>query len=229
MLAPKRIDEKSCASGVAQWRAVRWLKGLVRSHPEMAKMTEITMPKNVVDDVMSSLRLLYHRPFTFFLNRPQKWSFWIMVAAFAGLCVFAFVFSQVPWPQPRWVWWARVALLCAAMTYIGMMADCVALIVGSLRLVLPPEKILAPLIAAFTGELALIARLHQTYEHRDLAYALDRLTLSVISRPSAGSDGTKGRLTDCRLKAGRKRLDAIRPAFSSALSILVRDHRSAVC
>jgi hypothetical protein len=36
---------------------------------------------------------------------------------------------------------------------------------------------LEPFIGAFTGELALIARLEQTYESRVLAYALDRLTL----------------------------------------------------
>ena len=42
---------------------------------------------------------------------------------------------------------------------------------------LPPQRILDPFIGAFTGELALIARLNQTYEPRALTYALDRLTL----------------------------------------------------
>jgi hypothetical protein len=43
--------------------------------------------------------------------------------------------------------------------------------------VLPPERIVDPVIAALTAELALIARLNQTYEPHALAYALDRLTL----------------------------------------------------
>ena len=50
-------------------------------------VTEAAMPKNVVDDVMSSLRQLYRLPFRLFMNRPQKWAFWIMVTAFGGLCV----------------------------------------------------------------------------------------------------------------------------------------------
>jgi hypothetical protein len=117
-------------------------------------MTETAMPKNVLDDVMESMRSLYHPPFTFFINRLHKWSFWIATTAFAGSSVFAFVFSQVAWPQPRWMWWARLALLCAAIAYGSAFANCVAGIVGSLRTVLPPEKIVEPTISAFTDELA---------------------------------------------------------------------------
>jgi hypothetical protein len=142
-------------------------------------MAEIVMLKNVLDDVLSSLRQVYHRPFTLFLNRPQKYSFWGMIAAFVCLCLFALLFSKVRWPEPQWAWWSTLALLSALMCYASMAVNMVASAVGSLRLVLPPERIVEPIIAAFTAELALIARLDQTYEPLALAYALDRLTLVV--------------------------------------------------
>jgi hypothetical protein len=169
-MAPERLSH-------LQRRILTWL--LVAKRPDGAMqrasrggpMTEIVMAKNILDDVMSSLRHLYHRPFTFFLNRPQKWSFWIMVTAFGGLCFFALLFSKAPWPQPQWAWWGTLALLSALIAYGSLVVNSVASTVGSLRLVLPPERILEPVIAAFTGELALIARLDHTYEPRDLACA----------------------------------------------------------
>ena len=126
---------------------------------------------------MSSLRYLYHRPFTFFMNRPQRWSFWGIVTFFVLLCGFGLLFSQAPWPQPRWPWWENLALLSALIVYAGVVVHSVASTVGSLRQILPPEKIVEPAIAAFHGELALITRLGHTYEPRELTYTLDRLTL----------------------------------------------------
>jgi hypothetical protein len=140
-------------------------------------MTKIVMVKNVLDDVMGSLRHLYRRPFTIFLNRPQKWAFWTAIIAFCGLCLFVLLFSKVSWPQPRWTWWLNLGLISALIMYAALAADSLAFMVGSLRLVFPPDKIVAPVIAAFPEEVALVARLAQTYEPAMLAYALDRLTL----------------------------------------------------
>jgi hypothetical protein len=142
-------------------------------------MTENEKPENVLDDVMRSLRLIYHRPFALFANRPQRWSFGGMVGAFVLLGLFAGLFSLAPWPQPKWVWWARLAILSSLLCYACMAVNTVATTIGDLRRVLPPERVLDPVMAAFPEELTLIARLYHTYEPRTLAYALDRLTLET--------------------------------------------------
>jgi hypothetical protein len=88
-------------------------------------MSEIAVPKNVIDDVMSSLRQLYHRPIIFFLNRAHKWSFWSTVTAFGGLGVFALLFSMASWPEVQWRWWARLALLLTLIAYVSVVVNSV--------------------------------------------------------------------------------------------------------
>jgi hypothetical protein len=137
-------------------------------------MTEITEPKNALDDAVRSMRRL--RPLRFFFNRWQKVSFWFAMAA-AGLgFLLTWLFNKGSWPQPQWPWWATLALLAILMFYFSMFAYSLLGIVSSIN---PRKSLFVPMVEVFDAELGLIVRLAQTYDRRDLEYALDRLTLEV--------------------------------------------------
>jgi hypothetical protein len=141
-------------------------------------MTEITMAKNVLEDVMRSM--FRSRPFKFFLNRPQKWFFWIMMAAGVGLVLFYLLFTMASWPQTQWLWWRMLTLLFVLMFYVSCILYISARIVSSRQLLFHPERAwIEPVVESFDEELGLVAHSAQTYERRDLEYALDRLTLMV--------------------------------------------------
>jgi hypothetical protein len=143
-------------------------------------MAEIGVPKNVLEEVMGSMRRLHHRPFKFFLNRPQKVSSWIAAVAVVGVCLFVLLFSQVSWPEPQWPGWVTLAQLSAMVLYVSLMVATVAAAVPSFRDFISPDRsLLAPVVGAFDEERGLIVRLAQHYERHDLEYGLDRTTLVV--------------------------------------------------
>jgi hypothetical protein len=141
-------------------------------------MTEITMPKNVLEDVMRSM--FRSQRWKFFMSRPQKWFFWSAMAAIGGTCLFALLFSKASWPQTQWPWWGKLGLLSLLIVYVSFTLYIFAGAVWSLRLALHPERAwLGPAVESFDEELGLMAHFAQTYERRDLAYALDLVTLTV--------------------------------------------------
>jgi hypothetical protein len=120
-------------------------------------MTEIEAPKNVLEDVMRSMRRIHHQPFRFFLNRPQKWFFWISIGSIGGVGVFSLLFFAAPWPQPRWLWWETLMSLSVVMYYLSFMLSILSETVSRFWIVVSPERRLyAPAVTAFGQELSLV-------------------------------------------------------------------------
>jgi hypothetical protein len=143
-------------------------------------MTEIEAPKNVLEDVMRSMRRIHRRPFKIFRNRLEKWFSWISIGSIGGVVVFSVLFSAVPWPQPQWPWWGTLAYLSMVMYYLSFMLAIFAGTVSSIRMIFSPERsMFAPVVTAFGEETSLVVRLADTYEHEHLEYAQDRITLLV--------------------------------------------------
>ena len=137
-------------------------------------MTENTAAKNVVEDVTS--RMFRSNPVKRVRSRWQKLFFWMAVGTVLCMGIFLFLFTSVTWPQPQWLWRARLTMLSVVIFVLSCGMVLFIDIPTEFRL----EQTEFPrLVAAFDEELGLIAHLARTYERHDLEYALDRMSLVV--------------------------------------------------
>ena len=139
-------------------------------------MTAVTMPKNILKDVMRNL--VRTPPFKFFQNFLEKLFFFITVGTFLCMIIFVLMFSHTSWPETHWPYWAFLAQISLPITYLSYIVTTLARIIPSFPIIFAPEKtLLEPAIDSLDEELDNVNLLAQGLEQPYLEYALDSMTL----------------------------------------------------
>jgi hypothetical protein len=142
-------------------------------------MAEMTMPKNILDDVMRRWPL--SSPARTSQYRWLKIVFFTAITPSLAAAVSILLFLFAPWSQPQWPWWRSVVLLgVIAGEVITILWYIVGMTVFVVRTLFHYERdLLQPVINSFNAERNLIDQLVRTYESRDLEYAHDSVVLAL--------------------------------------------------